>query len=115
MAQRNTVLINSVDPAFLSYEEALDAQQAHFGGGLCVPRVELCKWWSDVTQREFVFLSYQLYVYSDRELGCYFGINISLHVSLVTACVHFIYLYMIVMVIFISNPKRIYIQKPIIV
>lgn len=43
MAQWNTALNNSSDPAFLSYEEALDAQQAHFGGGLCVPRVALCK------------------------------------------------------------------------
>lgn len=40
--------------------------------------------------RKFVFISYQ-HVYSDHEwgtVGLYSGINISLHASLVTTCVH---------------------------
>lgn len=42
MAQWNTAQINSSDPAFLSYEEALNTQQTHFGSGLRVPRVAIC-------------------------------------------------------------------------
>lgn len=66
--------------------------------------------------REFVLISSQPYVYIDHEwetAGLYSGINISLHASLVTTCVLFIYLCMIVMVGFISNLKMVYIQQPV--
>lgn len=51
--------------------------------------------------REFVFISYQPYVYRDHSwgtVGLYSAINISLHASLVSTYAHFIYLCMIVMV-----------------